>query len=265
MSVAGAEGKFPKCSWCAQSSQFDQVFAPESATGSPLECVSFAAAAASCRDTRRKQLAHSEGGSRSCGSLLPPWFGEACFASGSWRDEARSLFIVATAGAIDLTATTGQTAFSTRITKLSRLLTCSSRRVGFVQLGADHTIQNVQGVKFAEISFEVPRGVMKLVRPRQDDVAVKSIDLPTTTFARHVRFTSFYSSTTPALNAGSASTRHKIYSQDKAADAALNPTRAPRNLACAPEALGIDNASFGGVLWLTTASLHSLDFTIKLF
>jgi hypothetical protein len=31
------------------------------------------------------KLAHSKRGSLECGSLLPPWFGEACFASRDYR------------------------------------------------------------------------------------------------------------------------------------------------------------------------------------
>jgi hypothetical protein len=39
----------------------------------------FVRAAASCRDERRK-LCALQIGALECGSLLPPWFGEACFA-----------------------------------------------------------------------------------------------------------------------------------------------------------------------------------------
>jgi hypothetical protein len=38
-------------------------------------------AAASCRETRRKQACALQGAHLECGSLLPPSFGEACFAS----------------------------------------------------------------------------------------------------------------------------------------------------------------------------------------
>ena len=37
-------------------------------------------AAASCRETRRKQACALQKAALECGSLLPPWFGEACFA-----------------------------------------------------------------------------------------------------------------------------------------------------------------------------------------